>query len=214
MDSRSKILNRLRGERRPFDDVPPVTEPRPMVPVEDQSPEALLTRFVSEAGKLESVVTRFSDPQRAIEHVLQLIAPDKAIQAWDTDHIPLPDLAQALKDAGIEISPGDAAVRVGLTGAAAALAGTGSLVLMVGPGRPRQASLVPPVHIAVITAGQIVANLETWAASHRRNDFQAFRNASNTVVISGPSRTGDIANIPVKGVHGPGTTHIILLQHL
>ena len=104
-------------------------------------------------------------------------------------------------------------MRVGITGVDAALAGTGSLVLAAGPGKPRQASLVPPVHIAVLTTDQIVPNLDEWAAAQRASGFQQIRSASSVVVISGPSRTGDIANIPVRGVHGPGQLHILIVQN-
>jgi L-lactate dehydrogenase complex protein LldG len=211
MSSRDNILARLRVAHSPFEDIPPVTERRHMAPVNDTSPAALQSRFVREAEALGCSVTCVSDPDQAVEHVLGLINPDKIIQSWDFAHIPLPKLPDALTKAEIRVVPGNTTARTGLTGADAALAGTGSLVLVTGPGKPRRPSLMPPVHISVITADQIVPNLDTWAASHHADDFQRVRSANNIVVISGPSRTGDIANIPVKGVHGPGAVHIILI---
>jgi len=211
MSSRNNILGRLRSAHSPFENVRSVTERRPMTPLADTSPAALESHFVHEAGALGSSVTRVSDPDEAIEHVLGLIAPDNVIQSWDFAYIPLPDLPDALAKTGIQIAPGDATVRIGLTGADAALAGTGSLVLVTGPGKPRQPSLVPPVHIAIITTDQLVPNLDTWITSHRADNFRRFQSAANIVVISGPSSTGDIANIPVKGVHGPGVVHVILI---
>jgi L-lactate dehydrogenase complex protein LldG len=183
-----------------------------MVPVEDTSPAALQSRFVQGAGALGFTVTSCADPKQAIERILVLIAPDHAIQRWDFAHIPLPGLAEALVGAEIQIAPGDASVRIGLTGVDAALAGTGSLILVSGPGKPRQPSLVPPVHIAIVTADQIVPSFDSWAAAQTAGGFQDLRSSSSVVVISGPSRTGDIANIPVRGVHGPGVVHIFLLE--
>lgn len=212
MSSRDRILGKLRAVRQPFQSVPAITNRRPMVPFEDTSPAALQTYFVREAETLGCKVTLCADPKQAIAQILALIAPDHAIQRWDFAHIPLPGLAEALADAGIQAAPGDASVRIGLTGIDAALAGTGSLVLVSGPGKPRQPSLVPPVHIAVVTADQIVPNFDTWAAAQTASGFKDVRSASSVVVISGPSRTADIANITVKGVHGPGVLHIVLLE--
>lgn len=183
-----------------------------MAPVSDTSPAGLRARYIQEALAAGCLVTCLADPEEALDHVLALIAPDRAVQSWDFAQIPLPGLAEACARAGITVAAGDAGVRVGLTGASAALAATGSLVMVSGSGRPRQPSLVPPVHIAVVTADQIVPNLDTWIAAHRADEFGSFQSASNIVVISGPSRTGDIANIPVRGVHGPGEVHVILID--
>lgn len=212
MSSRDRILSKLRAARQPFASLPVTSDRQPMVPVEDTSPAALRSRFVQGAEALGFTVTSCADPKQAIERILALIAPDHTIQRWDFAHIPLPGLAEALAGAEIQIAPGDASVRIGLTGVDAALAGTGSLILVSGPGKPRQPSLVPPVHIAIVTADQIVPSFDTWAAAQSAGGFQDIRSSSSVVVISGPSRTGDIANIPVRGVHGPGAVHIFLLE--
>jgi L-lactate dehydrogenase complex protein LldG len=211
VSSRDNILKKLHATRKPFSDVLPITDRKHMVPINDLSPATLQGRFAREAEALGCEVTAFSDVRQAVEHVQQIITPDTSIQSWDPAFIPLPGLAETLASVGIKIAPGDTTVRIGLTGADAALAGTGSLVLAAGPGKPRQASLVPPVHIAVITSDQIIPDLDTWAAAQHTNDYQDFRSSSNVIVISGPSRTGDIANIAVRGVHGPGTLHIIIV---
>jgi L-lactate dehydrogenase complex protein LldG len=212
MSQRDNILRRLRAAPTPFVGIPAVPERQVMTPIEDTSPAALRERFAREAQALGGQVAAFTEANRAAEFILGLIAPDQAVQSWDFAHIPLPGLAEALTHAGIRVSNGDAAVRVGITGVDAALAGTGSLVLAAGPGKPRQASLVTPVHIAVLTADQIVPHLDFWAAAQRTDDFQRIRSASGVAVISGPSRTGDIANIPVWGVHGPGKLYIVIMR--
>lgn len=214
MSSRDNILVKLRAARSSIlNDVAPRVERRPMTLVDAASPTALRSRFLQEAESLGCMVTHLHDPDEAIKRVLELIAPDQLIQSWDLAHIPLNGLADALHGAGIRVAPDDTTVRIGLTGVDAALAGTGSLVLASGAGKTRQPSLLPPVHIAVVRSEQIVPNLDTWIAAHRADEFQQFQAASNIVVISGPSRTGDIANIPVKGVHGPGEVHVILIEN-
>ena len=212
MNPRSRILHRLRVAPRPFVDVPAITERHAMSPVEDVTPDALRARFAREAESLGCQVTFWAEPPQALGYMLQLIAPDTAILSWDLAHIPLAGLADALRGAGIAVVSKDPAVRVGLTGVDAALAGTGSLVLASGPGKPRYPSLLPPVHIAVLTTSQILPDLETWAAAQRADGFATLRAASSVALISGPSHTGDIANVPVRGVHGPGTVHIVMIQ--
>ncbi len=181
-----------------------------MVPVDDHSGAALRARFASEAEKLGCAVHIVESAAQGIQQVLDLLGGDPAILSWDFEHIPLTGLAAALDEAGIRRVAGDPAVRVGITGVDAGLAGTGSLVLTTGAGKPRLASLLPPVHIAILETGRIVPHFEAWAEQQRANG--AHLDAGGTIVlIGGPSRTGDIANIPVRGVHGPGAVHIIIV---
>lgn len=209
MSSRDDILSKLQAAQKPFPDQPTLTSRQHFTPLDNQ-PAALEAHFITQAEALGCHVHRLATANQAVETLLQLIAPDNRIQSWDPTHIPLPGLATILRDNRIAVAPGDTSVRTGLTGVDAALAGTGSLVLVSGAGKPRQPSLLPPVHIAVMTAAQIVPDLDTWMAAQRPDNFQALRAASNIVLVSGPSRTGDIANIPVMGVHGPETVHIII----
>ncbi len=180
--------------------------------MEDRTPAGLLASFIARAEALACTVYVFDDPAPARDQVLALIGEDRGIQSWDTHLIPLPGLGDALAEREIAILPGDASVRVGLTGVDAALAGTGSIVLESGPGKPRLASLLPPAHVAIMTTGQIVPTLEAWMAAKQRGDLEAFAATSNISIISGPSRTGDIAMELVMGVHGPGEVHLILLK--
>ena len=212
MSSRERILETLRQGKRPF---PPINPPlfyHPMTPVADDSPAALLARFVVEAQKAACVVHQAQTPEAAIGVVLQLLGAETAVSAWDPAHIPIPGLADALEKAGKRLVGQDAAVRVGLTGVDAALAATGSVVVMSGNGRWRAASLLPPVHIAVVQSSQIVPNLESWWAAQKAAGLEHTRQRSNIVVITGPSRTADIAMQLVMGMHGPQELHLILLN--
>ena len=149
----------------------------------------------------------------ALETLLELLGDDKSLISWDVEQIPLPGLKEALDQEGIDLADEkDANVRVGLSGVEAGLAATGSLVVASGAGKYRTASLLPPVHIAVVTRDQVMADLESWLASFDDTAKQELRNASNIVVISGPSRTADIAMQLILGMHGPGELHIILLD--
>lgn len=91
-----------------------------------------------------------------------------------------------------------AAADVGLTGAEAALAETGTLVLKSGPGQSRMVSLLPPVHIALLPSSRLLPDIFAWQEARRGGEWPA-----NLVFVSGPSKTGDIEQTMSVGVHGP-----------
>lgn len=98
---------------------------------------------------------------------------------------------------------------VGVTGAFAAIAETGTLMLASGPDTPASTSLLPETHVAVLAAGRIVAHMEeAWDLARRA--YGEFPRAVS--FISGPSRTGDIEQQLVLGAHGPYRVHIVIVR--
>jgi L-lactate utilization protein LutC len=213
MSSRNTILNKLRAAQQPFTDIPTVTERRAMVPLTDTSPEGLYARFVQEAKGIGCRLYEPTSLSDAIEQLLGIIGTDKTVSAWERQHIPLENLDAALTSAGIRIAaPDDSGVRVGITGADAGLAGTGSVVLISGAGKYRQVSLLPELHVAVMRADAIMAGMEDWIAQQRITGLDEFRRAANIVIVTGPSKTADIAQELILGAHGPKEIHIILIR--
>lgn len=96
---------------------------------------------------------------------------------------------------------------VGITGADYALADTGSLVLLSSATEPRLISLLPPVHLAVISKDRLLTGLDELVRV--LPDPAALTSA--LVIITGPSRTADIEQILVRGVHGPREVHVLLV---
>jgi L-lactate dehydrogenase complex protein LldG len=123
-----------------------------------------------------------------------------------------PDLAHLdWKAAGFALEAraanGDDAI--GISGAFAAIAETGTLMLASGPGTPATVSLLPETHIAILRAERIVAYMEqAWQLA--RDAFGQLPRAVN--FISGPSRTADIEHQLVMGVHGPYRVHIVIIR--
>ncbi len=100
------------------------------------------------------------------------------------------------------------AAGVGITGVEFVLAETGSLVLTSATEGSQLASLAPPVHVALYRRSQVVGSLDEVLA--RLGDAAAA--GRSIVFITGPSRTADIEQILVRGVHGPGQVHAIRVE--
>ena len=101
----------------------------------------------------------------------------------------------------------------GITGVDFALAETGSLVLTSFTEGSQLASLAPPVHIALYTRSQIRASLdEVLANLPVSRDPGRPSPARSLVFVSGTSRTADIEQILIRGVHGPRSVHGILVE--
>jgi L-lactate dehydrogenase complex protein LldG len=98
---------------------------------------------------------------------------------------------------------------VGLSAAQWGIAETGSLVLDSSREKHRLVSLVPPVHVAVLCAQDILGSLgEAFAVAHSRPGGVA----PTLTLVTGPSRTADIELTLVIGVHGPRELHVILME--
>ena len=97
---------------------------------------------------------------------------------------------------------------LGVTGADAALAESGTLILTHGEGRPRMASLIPEVHLALVEVNSIERSVAHWAQRHP----DVARDTTNLVLVSGPSRTADIEQHLNLGVHGPRHVHVVLVK--
>lgn len=214
MNARDHILRKLRAAQTPFAGVAPLPDDQriPVSPRRDTRLPALLARFIDEAEKLSCHVQHLP-PAETCEAILALIGDDRRVLSWSAKHIPLAGWSSTLEAAGIAVAqPQEDHVRVGITGVTYALAATGSLVLYSGAGRYRATSLLPDVHIAVMTPDQLLPDFESWVALHRSQDTDGFRAPSNTVVISGPSKTADIAQELIKGAHGPRSVHIFIVE--
>jgi L-lactate dehydrogenase complex protein LldG len=101
------------------------------------------------------------------------------------------------------------AADIGITSTTFAIAETGTLAVASGPGTERMASLLPPVHVAIVEASQVLPDLFDLFARLERDGLGQI--ASNLALITGPSKTGDIELRLTTGVHGPGVWHVIII---
>ena len=100
---------------------------------------------------------------------------------------------------------------IGVTGVDYAIAETGSVAITAGKGVSRLISLLPPVHVAVVRPSQILPSLDELFTI-RRNEFLETGSLNYANIISGPSRSADIEQTLIKGMHGPREVHMIVLS--
>ena len=101
---------------------------------------------------------------------------------------------------------------IGITSADFCMADTATLVMRTRPGQARSVSLVPSIHVAVITLDQIIADLkELYALINFDPDLQNEGLTNCMTFISGPSKTADVEATMVHGAHGPREVYIYVI---
>jgi L-lactate dehydrogenase complex protein LldG len=155
--------------------------------------------FVQEAAEVVPVLAELLQGKRAVASNAPFLAACgitslAQVQSGFTDR-------EALRAACV-------AADVGITSADYALAETGTLVMLSSPQEARLISLLPPVHVAVFPRSRMLANLDELLAILPNPAEQT----SSMVLITGPSRTADIEQILVRGVHGPGEIYAVIVE--
>jgi L-lactate dehydrogenase complex protein LldG len=202
----------LDGERtRPLADRV-AQHPRNLVPARAAAlpPAARRDLFVALAQEVQASVARVaaSDVPGEVARYLAaenlpaelVMAPDPELDAFAWHERPL---------LRIRRGPAEAADAVSLTPCFAAVAETGTLMLVSGRETPTTLNFLPDTHIVVVRADQVVACYEDGFDRLRRASAEMPR-AIN--FITGPSRTGDIEQKIELGAHGPRRLHIVLVE--
>lgn len=140
------------------------------------------------------------------------------------DQVPL-DAALSTRDISVTVMAHDdsstreelrqtaAEAGMGITGVDYAVAETGSVVLVPKKGIARLVSLAPPVHIAIVRPDEVVATLDDVFLFRRLAYYEGDRDMGSYLnFITGPSRTADIEQKLVIGVHGPRAVHLVMLD--
>lgn len=220
--SLEKNRDMLLAEAARVDHTPP---PHVLPPADD-----LVAQFIAELTKLEGRSYRCADDAAALEVIRGLLQehPADAIIAWSLDRIGVSGLAALLAEMGIRVADsriahtGQArqerlqaldAVPICISGVESAIAESGALVLLSGAGQGRLASLLAPIHIAVVRVAQLRRGLgEVLTELQYKYGPRLFADRSNLTIITGPSRTADIELTLTLGVHGPREVHVVLID--
>jgi L-lactate dehydrogenase complex protein LldG len=169
--------------------------------------------FVKMAEEVQASVTRVTSLAEVPEAVTRYLAaenlPAELVMAPDPRLDAIPWEARPL----LRIRRGRAEPQdnVSLTPCQAAIAETGTLMLISGPHSPTTLNFLPDTHIVVLRGDQVVATYEDGLDSVR------VAGAPDTLpriinFITGPSRTADIEQHIELGAHGPRRLHIVLVE--
>ena len=128
------------------------------------------------------------------------IAPDPVLDAIPWQAAPLLDLTRG---------KGEDADKVSITSAFAGIAETGTVMALSGPHHPTTLNILTETHVVVLRADQIVgAYEEAWDRLRASG-----RGTPRTIMlITGPSRSGDIEQTLQLGAHGPKRLHLVIVD--
>ena len=195
--------------------VPPPT-PAPGTPVplpgyRNLDADDLVATFAAAVAHAEGTCHVSDDevPDELLDRLADELAGRSAVTSVEPEAVAV---GRRLADRGVPVSPATietaAQAALGITGAAAAVAATGSVVLDSHRAGGRIASLLPTVHLCVVSVNTLVA---TPADVLRRLGSAGDALPSSLVLVTGPSRTGDIEQLLTLGAHGPTALHVVVV---
>lgn len=201
-DARSEILSRIRQALSDHPEVAPIPRTYNTTrPVDD--PAAL---FTNRATDYRATVHRVR-PRQLPSAITAALARRNAHTMAVPPDVPsswcVPNIDWHIDDPPLPVSTLDELDGV-LTGCAAAIAETGTLILDTTKTQGRRAlTLIPDYHLCVVRTKQVVATVPEALAS--------LDPTRPLTLISGPSATSDIELNRIEGVHGPRTLEILLV---
>ena len=209
--AREHILHRVRTALGRSSGQPAPAPPPARLPVSRMDTEERVSTMLHVVEALAGKTRRVRGPEEARGLVAEAIERNTAV-ASNAPFLAacgitsLPGVRSGIVDRD-ELRERCAAADIGITSADYALADSGTLVMMAGPDEARVISLLPPEHIAVVPRERILTGLEELFTLM---PYPAGR-TSSMVLITGPSRTADIEQILVRGVHGPGRLTVVVV---
>ncbi len=191
-------------------------------------PSPLWERFAAELAQVGGVALRAADRAEALRQAIAWARDATGLKPGTGRRVIVcaaPEtegVARAFAEAGFEVeeaAPAEgvrtdeerarlrerwAAAELVISGADAAIAETGTIVLAARPELPRAATLLPPLHIALLDQARLVPTLADLIPVWRSRGWP-----SGLLFTTGPSRTADIEQTLTIGVHGPGKLLVI-----
>ena len=218
--SRSRILKRLHGihSQSRFADHPEITE--------TQSPSWTTEEKIScLKSKMEAVQSEIHCcSEQEFDTVFRKVVDEKSIRSLlYAKNTQLGSRIHSLKQSNQENMPElvnyDVSIETmkkrifsidaSITETLGGIAETGSLILWPSRDEPRLMSLIPPIHLAVLQAEKIY---NTFSEAIDEGRWAEKGMPTNALLISGPSKTADIEQTLVYGVHGPKQLVVFIIK--
>jgi len=189
-------------------------EPTDWLPQVPEDPAGRLALFEKNSADLETVVRRCTSR----EEISSRLAEISRAESWKSvasHNFPLG--TAAVEALGLPVLATDAPYETsalercdaGISGCECLIAQTGGILVTAASAGGRALSVLPPHHVVIASASQIVGDLADAFALLRQKygTIPAFLS-----FITGPSRTGDIERILVLGAHGPKKLTVLLVS--
>jgi L-lactate dehydrogenase complex protein LldG len=171
-----------------------------------------LDRFVAAATAAVATVDIIDRSASALRDAILRAAGDASrILFAPPQDLPAELFAEFVRDPRVRADPTSEEMvdsPAGVTEAFAGVARTGSVCVDVGYQKTGMASLLAPLHIAVVAAETIVPQPRDL---FREDVLRGKGLTRSFVFLTGPSATADMGPL-VRGVHGPHHLHIIVLR--
>lgn len=176
------------------------------------------------SGLARLLVAKLGEAACSVDEVASLEEVPERVAAWlQRENLPArlvqaPALQDGLdwtKTPTVEVKTGtaDGSEDTSVTPVFAAVAETGTLVLLSDAATPTGLNFLPENHVAVVRRSQVVGPLEDAWSRLRAARAEAGGGMPRTVnLITGPSRTGDIEQRIQMGAHGPRRLHVIVVD--
>jgi L-lactate dehydrogenase complex protein LldG len=167
--------------------------------------------LVNEINNLSGNACRLNE--RAIPQALRDLISGEGIERavlWDTPGLKDRKIGELLQTMGVSLSSPYASksdmamVDLGITEVDYAIAETGTLCLLSSKLKPRAVSLLPRVHLAILSKEALRPSLVDVFKEAHQQPYMVF--------ITGPSRTADIELIVTLGVHGPKKLYVWVID--
>ncbi len=157
---------------------------------------SLFDQFASALTALEGVVHHAETLDQAVELCNGLVGNDN-VARWDDE---------ALKDVGSTTASAETAGYSVIT-ADVGIATTGAIGFAHHQGRPRAVGVLPPKQLVFLAEEQLVGEVSDALSAAFRNPNVA--PPSSLVFVAGPSRTSDIQQRSIRGMHAPKSLDVI-----
>jgi len=212
--AREEILGRIRAGLRdvPAAERPGDVEVQRSYRLTDDRPRAeLVALFAERVGDYRARVSRVP-AERLRQAVAEAAAELGLSRAAVAPGVPaqwLPEALATIADDDLGIETLDE-LDLAISGCAAAIAETGTIVLDGGPLSGRRAlTLVPDHHVCVVPADRVHGQLPEALAAVAP---EVSGRGAPITLVSGPSATSDIELERVEGVHGPRTLVVLIAE--
>jgi L-lactate dehydrogenase complex protein LldG len=188
--------------------------PHGVIPARGQKPPAerleLFKQMVEAAKATIAVLESRNDVPAAVAAYLRSKNLPQSIRCGEDERLALIPWAQE-RTLEVTKGPSSGADLASVSQSFAAVAESGTLVLLSGAANPTTLNFLPDHHLVVVDERDIAGDYESvWDKVRERYGSKLMPRVVNW--ITGPSRSGDIEQTHLLGAHGPRSLHVLVVR--